>query len=211
MGISKREVAEVVLNRLNGGVINKDSKITIRQAAWAVGEARNYIIQQVLFQTMQAFKVWEVPFGVISEYDLPAKLNGKKWYVDLPVSPLNLINDLGIYQVFDVDCDNIDYTPTRPGFNQLYAGLEALGLEGEKGYEPIGNKLNLINSGFTEDKDNLMKVRMIANSHDLTMREDFMLPGELEDLVTARAFEKLAPQVQMPADYISDNTSKGKI
>jgi len=204
--VTKRMIAEVVLNRLNGGSITRDSKITLRQAMFAVSEARNYIIQQHLLQVYKAFGIWEMPFGVLSEYEITAENSKRGWLVRLPKSPLNLINDLGIYEVIDVDCPEEDYVPRKVSSGIMFRGLAAEEMEGEKSYIPANGMLRLYNTNFSEAKDNKVRVTMVTNSHDFDDREDFRLPPELETLVTDMATQKLGVQVQMPQDNLLDGT-----
>lgn len=207
--VSKRKIAEAVLNRLNGGKVNRDSKITIRQAMFAVGEARNLVILQKLQQNKREFSEWDVPYDIVSQYvEKPIYDESKcEWYVAMPVKVLALHRGLGIYSVFQEGFESKSFIPQSLGSVSLYAGLGADNMEGRRSYYPLGDKLILLNADLDNKCTNIV-LRLIVNSHDLGDREDFMLDGDMEAMVTDMAFQKLAAQVQLPSDDILNNTDK---
>lgn len=77
--MTKRRLAEVVLNMLNGGVINRDSKVTIRQAEEAVGEARDFLIKKSLYEKYANWGSLEVDYEMLKKYTAQAKK--RKWKV----------------------------------------------------------------------------------------------------------------------------------
>ena len=80
-------------------------------------------------------------------------------------------------------------------------------MEGQRSYYPSGDKLILLNADLDNKCTNIV-LRLIVNSHDLGDREDFMLDGDMEAMVTDMAFQKLAPQVQLPSDDVLNNVDK---
>jgi hypothetical protein len=207
--VTKRQIAEVVLNRLNGGKINRDSKITIRQAMWAVGEARNFTIAQRLSNSKREFGTWDVPFDILSEYSEEPKYDESKcqWYVDMPVDVLALHQGMGVYSVFQKGFEQRGFVPQEVGAVSLYDGLEAQTMQGRKSYYPMDKKLWLFNTDYDTDCDVSLILRLIANSHSIGDREDFRLDGDMEVQVTELAFQKLAAQVQFPSDDLLNNIS----
>jgi hypothetical protein len=205
--VTKRKIAEAVLNRLNGGIIDRDSKITIRQAMFAVGEARNALIQRDLFENYANFQEFDVPFDILSEYTLPTLYNEKRgfWYVNLPVNVISLYNGMGIYHVSVLGDMADDLIPLRSGATSLFAGLPASTIEGQRGYIPTGGTLEIVGI----DESVTLLLRLIVNSHDIGQREDFRLPADKEIEVTQMAFQMLQSQIQFPQDNITDNVQFG--
>jgi hypothetical protein len=201
--VSKRKIAEVVLNRVNGGIINRDSKITLRQAMFAVGEVRNSLIQKDVFDNYAAFGEFDVPFDILSEYIVKSTYNTEqcKWYAELPVAVISLYNGMGIYHVSVVGDEANDLIPMKSGAISLFAGLPANELEGQRGYIPRGRVVEL--KGFKEEVSLLM--RLIVDSDDLGDRDDFMVPADWQTQITDMAVQKMAMQAQIPQDNILDN------
>lgn len=207
--VSKRQIAEVVLNKLNGGKINRDSKISIRQAMWAVGECRNFAITQKLSNNKREFGTWDVPFDILSEYSVITKYNANRcqWYVDMPVDVIALHQGLGIYSVFQEGFEARGFVPQEVGSLSLYNELEAQSVQGRKSYYPMDKKLWFVNADFESDCDINIILRLVSNSHSLEDRGDFRLDGEMEAQVTDMAFQKLSSQIQLPSDDILNNIS----
>lgn len=204
----KRQIAEALLNRLNGGIINKDSKITIRQAMFALGEARNFVIKKHIFQAYANFGSFDVPFDLIGEYEAKVyKDSRSNWCVDLPVKALDVYKGLGIYSLYERGFENESYVPLSANSVAMYSGLQSADTEGRKGYQPKGDKLYLKNVTFQDDtyKDVIIDMMIIPDSHSIGDREDFKLTPEMEFEVTDLAFQKLAPQVQVRQDNVHDN------
>ncbi len=207
--VSKRQIAEVVLNRVNGGKINRDSKITIRQAMFAVGEARNLVILQKLQQNKREYSEWDVPYDIVSQYTVKPEYDEDRceWYVDMPAKVLALHRGLGIYSVFQEGFESMDFVPQSLGSVSMYAGLGADSMEGQRTYYPLGDKLILLNSTLDKECVNII-LRLVVNSHSLGDREDFMLDGDMEAQVTEMALQKLLVQVQLPSDDVLNNIDK---
>lgn len=209
--VSKLLLAEAVLNRLNGGKIDRDSKITLRQAMFAVSEARNFFIQQDINENYRHPEIgaFDVPFDILSEFYVTSREDSKKgiWYIELPVSVISLYRGMGVYHVSLSGDEANDLIPLQSGTLSMYNGLLGNDLEGQNGYIPRGERLEL--KGICEATEFLL--RLIVDSKDLGDREDFKLPADLQSSVTQMAFEKLVSQIQLPADFILDNTPNGKI
>lgn len=205
---SKLKIAEAVLNRLNGGKIDRDSKITLRQAMFAVSEARNFVIRAYIQENLKMFGYFDVPFEVISEYTVPIQYNEsrKKWYVTMPVNILNLHNGLGIYNVFQEGQEESGFVPTSNGSVGLYSHSESSTTSGRPNYYPQDKTLWLSNVPYEVGCEPVnLVLRLIVDSDDLDQRADFKVTGDMEIRITDFAFNKLAPQVQLPQDPILNN------
>lgn len=199
--VSKRRLAEVVLNRLNGGVINRDSKITMRQAEEAVGEARDYIIVRRMYDKYKNWGAFDVDYELLKEYTGFSYAKGNKWVVDLPARVIPIVYGLGIYHV-SLACDETDdFIPRINGSATMFKGLEAEDMEGLKSYFPRENYLEL--TGINGELEILF--RLIPASISLSSREDFKIVPDMEVEIVDMAFKALLPQVQSPSDVTLDN------
>jgi hypothetical protein len=201
--VNKRQIAEVIMGRLNGGKANRDSKVTIRDAMFAIDEARNKLIRDMFNEAYREHGEWDMTFEVLQEYYVTSKYDDKKkiWYVELPVSVIDLYEGRGVYHVSRTGEEYNDFVPQKSGSVSLFHGLEANNIEGQKGYIPRGNILELRGT----DKEDDILLRLIPNSHHIGDWESYALPGSLEQMVVRMAMEELSPQANIPADENNDN------
>lgn len=199
--VSKRRLAEVVLNKLNGGVINRDSKVTIRQAEEAVGEARDYLIVKRMYEKYANWGAFDVDFELLKEYYVTTYKKGNKWVADLPARVIPIVHGLGIYHVSLSCCEEDDFIPKLNGSTAMYSGLAAFDMEGQRSYFPRENYLEL--SGTDGEVELLM--RLIPASISLSSREDFKITPDMETEIVAMATQTLMMQVQFPSDVILNN------
>jgi hypothetical protein len=204
--VSKQILAEQLLNIVNGGIINKDSKVTIRQAMFAVSEARNKIIQNELFQRYSQFGSFDVPGSVLSDFVVKSYLDeaSGKYFLDLPKQVLSLYNDMGVYHLSVVGDSFNDFIPVKKNFNYLYRDLASNRLESQKGYILSGDKLELIGVSNVNDFD----IVLIVDGHELEPREDFKFLSERQFDLIPMALEILRMQVGIPQDTVLDNEEK---
>jgi hypothetical protein len=191
--VTKRLLAEQVINLLNKGIVNKDSNITIRQAMAVVGEVRNRLIKQELWDRYANFGSFDVPESVLSEYTVETEYNEERdfWYLTLPVGVLSLNHDLGIYNV-STACDNAyPFIKLPSSFKSLYRDLPSSSLEGRKGYIARGRELRL--QGVSE----CLKIDLVlvVDGVDLSPSEDFKFIAERQNELIAMSVDILKYQV----------------
>lgn len=201
--VSKRRLAEVVLNRLNGGIINRDSKITIRQAEEAVGESRDYLIVKRMYDKYKAWGAFDVDFELLKEYTATTYKKGKKWVVDLPARVIPIVYGLGIYHVSLACCEEQDFIPKANGSTALYSGLGASNMEGQRSYFPREDFLELDGA----DGEVEIFMRLIPASISLSSREDFRITPDMEQDIVDMATQRLMMQIQFPQDVILNNVT----
>lgn len=200
---NRRQLAEVIIGRLNGGVLNRDSKITIRDAMFALDQARDEAIKVNFNMNYKEFGDWDVVFEILSEHVVTSKYNETKkiWYVDLPSTVIDLYEGRGVYHVSRIGEESNDFIPMKSGDISLFSGLEASAREGKKGYVPRGTILELHG---VSDEDSIL-LRLIVTSENLEDWADYELPGSLGKTVVEAAIVSLGGQAQIPADENNDN------
>jgi len=209
--VSKLLLAESALNKVNGGKIDRDSKITLRQAMYEVGSARNYFIQQDINENYKHPEIgaFDVPFDVLSEFYVTSREDTKKniWYIQLPVAVISLYRGMGVYHVSVAGDEANDLIPMQSGALSMYNGLLANNLEGQSGYIPQGQRLELV--GICEATEFLL--RLIVDSKDLADRGDFKLSADMQQPVVDMAVRNLSMQAGLPQDMILNNSPEGKV
>ena len=141
--MTKRRLADAVMNMLNGGRVNRDSKVTVRQVEEAVGEARDFLIVKKLYDKYAAWGSLEVDFEILKEFTAKSYKKNDNYFVDLPARVLPIVKGLGIFHVsLDGDEQN-EFIPEDVNSLSMYSNLEADILEGQCSYIPREQRLQL--------------------------------------------------------------------
>lgn len=198
---TKVRLAERVQAALNGGTVTDDAKVLLQDAIAAVDAARDAVLYRfIMDEWSQGRKT--IPFDILYRTESTIT-NGivridKRLISDLP-------KNMAIYQVMDENEEEI-YTPYEPGQMAFMNSLDTgdLGVTYEPVSEPKGSyiKFHKHCASYLEGCKVVMNLILSGQSID----EDWhgYLGPASEEAVYQLAFQKLAQQQQLPADYNND-------
>jgi len=153
-------LSEEILKMLDGGSIQEGTNISQNEIKIAIGQVCNQLLRAEQFGVNE--KMGEmIPNGtVIATYDdiLPtAWLTGKS-KATLPIKPLKLRRNMGIYAVYFTDDPDTEFIPLQMGQRSLLQSqLQINDLLGQIGYENKGLELQ-----FNKDLPSIFPSKTIS-------------------------------------------------
>lgn len=216
MAITKKILAEQAFRIIQGGSVRDDADMDIRELMLAVEQERDKLIKMELFQYLQMGD-YNINGSFISTYIVPIYTDTVKdlQYSDVPVTPISLPHDMGLYQVSHIQDQHNTFVRMHNGALGLYNGLPSANLLGRKGYW-VEAALNFAcddNSSGTRiyyndnvehcDKGILLKV--VATSGDIKEDEPFPIAPEMESTIVRSVVELYTVMKNALADEQNDN------
>ena len=207
MAITKKILAEQAFRIIQGGSVRDDADIDIRELMLAVEQERDRLIKVELFQYLQMGD-YNINGSFISTYIVPI-------YSDVPVTPISLPHDMGLYQVSHIQDQYNTFVRMHNGALGLYNGLPSANLLGRKGYwvesalnfacddNASGTRIYYNNNVEHCDKGILLKV--VATSGDIKEDEPFPIAPEMESTIVRSVVELYSVMKNALADEQNDN------
>lgn len=172
------KLSEQCKRRLDGGNTAVASKVHINELKVACGQVANQLLKVEYFNT-------NIPMGEMipngAMLGLYENIAVTTWnsvaQATLPIKPMKLPRNIGVYSVFKQDDPTCEYIPLQMGQKNLLASQRLINdLMGQTGYEVFGDQIvftrdiTAISPAVTE-----VSIRLIIL--DLTLYDDFdMLP-----------------------------------
>ena len=158
-----------------------NDNIDVRLIDILVSQSINKFLKTQTLQTLKAGSV-EIPTCNIITYDLVVS-NG---VATLPVYPISLPMDMGVWRVYLTSNPNVLFIPINKGYSTVYQGLNVEFLEGQTGYIINGNKLTFKNTVPTSN----VSVDLLVSDFT-TIGEGELLPvsPEIESTVISDVLE----------------------
>jgi hypothetical protein len=215
MGVTKKMLAEQALRIIQGGSIRDDVEIDIREIMMNIEQERNRLIKQELFQSMQMGE-YNINGNFISTYVVSVNEDNNKRmkYSNIPVTPISLPNDMGLFQVsFEKDQLNT--------FVRMANG--SLGLYNNLASSKLLNRIGFVESGLTSscatgasgvriyynqnmsDCSNTVLVKVVATSESIQENEPFPIAPEMQSLIIRSVVELYSVMRNAVADEQNDN------
>jgi len=203
MASSKQKYGEELIKLLNGGNYTPDSKITLRQAMLYVSQARDKLVRNYLWNSRDDMDDF-IYGGFITSYTVvTAKdVSRNSYYATLPVRPIWLPNNEGIFQVGFPQDEVNSFIPMPTGAMQIYGSLDSSFLEGNIGYYPEKDRIYLYG---LEESDCELLVKIIPAGEDLGDLDYFPIAPDLEMEMMQEAMSIAGFQRQQKQDTINDN------
>lgn len=201
-------MAEQILNLIEGGKSGVASSISMNEIKISIGQVLNQKLRIDYFNT--GLKLGEaIPnTAVIAKYDnIPVAKYGATSKAKLPVKPLSLPRNMGVWSIYMSDDPSIEFIPLQMGqSNLLKSQLMINDLLGQVGYETRG-----LDVYFTKDitKPSGTTVNMELSIMDINNYGDYdILPiaPEMEWEIVQEVFKMY--MAEPVADKIVSATSK---
>lgn len=152
-------------------------------------EIKLYIIQAIN-QLIKAeiANIGENVDTVLGTYELSRQGTSPLFYVTLPVMPVSLPKNMGIWRVYQSGCPWEPYVPLKHGDFDVAQGTPAQYLETLVGYYQDGKRLY-----FTKDPSTTVTLKLVVHDPALTSDTDVLpIPPEMESMVIDEVLRRLA-------------------
>ena len=195
MGLTKAEIADLVIELETGGGATSQSKYHPKAIYKVCDIVLGQVIEESLYKDRQSNN-YEINGDFLSRYTAEVKtdeLTGEK-YSDLPAQIISLKNDRGLHQITGVDTDQKDpFVPLGNGGVGIFGALEAYDHTSLPKYYLENNRIVYRNIGSVEK----VLVKMVASISDLDNDQLIPMPANLQktflDLVRDE-LKKMPPQ-----------------
>ena len=205
-------MVEEIKNMLDGGFSPVAATISHNEIKIAIGQVANQLLKINYFQVNTQLGE-TIPNGtVLGLYEnIPVTKWNNKAVATLPIKPIQLRRNMGIFSVFDSTNPETEYIPFQMGQANLIRGQRLLNeLSGHTGYENFGDQIVFhkdITNGETD-----VKVSMRLAIMDVSKYGDYdILPilPEMEFEIKKQVFDFYMKQPT--ADRLVDSTSDEQV
>lgn len=206
---SKERMAEQVLNELNKR--NLDSNIEYGDVFVRLSQELGRVIFN-RFVATKADEIGEVDGSLY--YTFTGEGNGITvqqdpvmgyWYFNLPASTTAMFYGMGIKSVAALKSPLKPYKPVVNGFNDLFNGLDAQGLEGTIGYYTEKDRVIFVNVTAINSPVSVI-VTMLAPLDGIAEDEIINIPSDIQGEVVDRVIQYFAPMP--PKDLVNDRVDQ---
>lgn len=153
-------------------------------------EVKIYIVQAInSLIKAEIANIGEIPDTVLGTYSaVVTNPSGCLYQTELPVIPINLPKNMGIWRVYPDGCPWRPFVPIKSGDFDIAQGTPAEALEGLIGYYQDGKKLS-----FTKNPGTPVILKLVVNNPTtLSDTELLPIPAEMETLVINEVLKRLA-------------------
>jgi len=152
-------------------------------------EVKLYVVQAInSLIKAEIANIGEVPDTVLGTYSVAVTNPSTCLYqAELPVMPVNLPKNMGIYRVYPDGCPWKPFVPIKSGDFDIAQGTPTETLEGLIGYYQDGKKLS-----FTKNPGTPIVLKLVVNDPNILSDTEILpIPAEMESLVITAVINKL--------------------
>lgn len=208
---TKYSISEQVLLRISSGSTEAAAAVKLPEIMIAVGQELNTVLKMEYFQkTLPSGET--IPDGLmLGVYENIAVVPyGKKSKCTLPVMPMMLPRNMGIYEVSDKEDFSNLFIPMQNGQQFLLGSQDVIcDLMGDIGYEPVGLTL-VFNRDITVQ--GIKKVFAKLAVSDVSRLSDYdilPIPADLESVIIDNLIKKFIP-FQVSDDKVDSTLVQNK-
>jgi len=194
---SKERISEQVLRRLKK--YSEESDIDSRDVMLEVEQSLSSLIRVRYFQSKMD-EYAELDGSLIytlKENKLSKDEDTDEYFIKIPATTISLPFGIDISRVGTKK--GAGYKEVPYGFNDLYDGLDAYGLEGSIGYYREGTMLKFVNMTSQNKPENVF-VKMVLPIDSLEEDDEINIPKDMVDEVVSAVMQKYYPPIQLPSD-----------
>ncbi|MGL5135148.1 MAG: hypothetical protein ACRC78_21665 [Planktothrix sp.] len=205
--MTRPQIAEQILRRLQGGNLTKDTPWDLREIMADINQERDNRIKLDFLQN-KAQDIREINGDYILPYKgvviaLDADLN--QHYSILPKRVIKLDNDLGVYSIAPMTTPYITWARMANGHPSLIRGLPFANLEGRAGFEVRNTRVYYYGTLPATPTSVTVLMNLVVVSEALGDTEEFLAPPEVINEIIQAVFEKRS-QRKMP-DKVLDGVA----
>lgn len=207
------KITEQIFRIYSGGNPSDDSELTRQEIKILVGQSVNKLLKAEHLTVNKRDGDYFPPHSMISTYTITSGLatyETSKARVKLPVYPISLPRNIGVWSVSPIGDADQQYIPIQSGQNTLLSSQDVLQyLDNQVGYYVDGQFLIFTND-ITASPFNVsqLKVRLLVVDATVLGDYDYLaLPADMEDLVIKDVLQFLGV-VPKITDKVSDSNNQ---
>ena len=207
-GTTKYLMAEQILTRLAGGYRDSNQPVQMEDVVKAIEQVINTMFQtQYYSATLPTGET--VPDNLMIAFyeDISVVAYGDKAKADLPIVPISLPRNMGIYRV--VNSEDIDFIPVPLGQGALLKADKLLNdLLGSVYYEVRKNEIIFSKDVTLLGVDTVNMYLVVMDISLYSNTDPLPIPANMEEEIIEKVFAKFAPIV--PESGIVNSYSENK-
>lgn len=214
---TKKQISDAVLYKLYGGVPDSGGSVDERDIWAALEQKVNSLFKLHQFDTNLPNGEYIPEQAMIATYEGNTVTSVNEWSTaDLPITPISLPKDVGIYLVYDPNYPDMPFIPVRRGQGALLKTDRLLsGLLGQISYEPYVNpstKKNMVK--FNKDLTTLgiTEVTMELCVMDISqygITDQLPIPADYHERIENELVMEFAPVVP-ESGFVNNFTTTGQ-
>jgi len=206
--MQRLQAAEAVLRKLSGGDINPSGGgVLMADILLILEPIRAKLIYNFYFVERNIEGDLTIDDGFIDTFDQPVLFDNARelYYSELPIAPIELPRNLGIYMIAPLKDQFNQYIPMRNGFSALMNGLESNTLLGFKGYYQEGQRVYYRNVNASNAPDSVLMKIIGVNNLNLKDNSVIKVPKSMELDLIDMCYKHLLDQKIQNIDKVNDN------
>jgi len=208
------KITEQIYRAYNGGNPSDDAEITKEDIKLLVGQSINKFLKSEYFNVNRKMDGdYFPPHAMISTYEITSGLavyETSKARVKLPVFPISLPRNMGVWSVSPVGDSDQQYIPLQSGQYTLLSSQDILQyLDNQVGYYVDGQYI-IFTSNITASPFNVSQLKVRLLTVDATVLDDYdyiPIPADMEDIVIKDVLQFLGV-VPKVVDKVTDSNTQ---
>ena len=208
------KITEQIYRIYSGGNPSDDAEITKSDIKLLVGQSINKFLKSEYFNVNRKMDgSYFPPHAMISTYKITTGLatyETSKAKVKLPIFPISLPRDMGVWSVSPVGDADQQYIPLQSGQYTLLSSQDVLKyLDYQTGYYVDGQYL-IFTKDITASPFNVSQLKVRLLTVDATVLDDYdyvALPADMEDVVIKDVLQFLGVVPKL-VDKVSDSNNQ---
>ena len=195
---TKESLADQALRIINGGDINYEEDLDIRDIQVYITQAIGFAVKRGFFETKND-EVGEVIDNMIMTFpNIVVEKDGMGYYAQLPSCTVGLIEGRGIHEVGD---EGGPFIPTKNGWSRSFPSIDSIQLEGNVGYFSENKTVRFFNvKNFDDHK---VYLKLVAAYDAIEEDREISIPLDVQHEVIATAVQLFSNT--SPEDKVADN------
>ena len=203
--MTKSILAHQILGIIEGGDVSNDASVTIQEVILAVNQVRDFLVQEDIWARKNVGDN-QIPGEYLEDYCVDIQCDDKtnSFYAELPVKPLNLQRNQGVFKVTYTKNQEVAFVPSSSSSSSLYTGLPSFKPQGRQTYYVQGDRLYFPSIKKGDDLQEIYVV-LVASTADIGDEDPLPIPADKEIIVVQRVVEMYRQQKLTPQDNVNDN------
>jgi hypothetical protein len=209
---TKKQLTEQIRRILAGGNIRSSEQVTAGEVAAAIGQVAARILRAESVNITMPFGGNIPPSCIIATYsnNEVVAINDDYSKVELPVQPIMLPMNIGIFRVYKTSCYNCDIIPVEPGQLSLVSNIKhnqtsSLFSDELIAYEPRGSHIVINRS--KADIDDTIDIQLLVSDVSALGEYDILpLSADQESAIIVEVLKIFG--MYQPHDNANDNLDK---
>lgn len=212
--ITKGKITDQILRLYTGGNPSDDKEISRDDINVLVGQVVNRLLKTEHISVNMGSGDMFPPHTLVTSYVVPTygsmeEIHANHDYAFLPVIPISLPRNMGVWEVSDLGC-NEQFIPLQSGqFNLLSKQDQLQYLEGQIGYWAENDKIffSLGGNKFSSKYKEIMIKLLIVDPNVLGEYDYLAIPAEMEEAVIKECLTILGALPKV-VDKVSDSNNQ---